>query len=950
VRSRITKFVLWFGLLAAAVHMPKPVRAAPPVDPASGEEPHVEDDASGHNCASVSTRLVLDHYGAFSTEGLDAAIDWDDGVTLVDIEAYLDDRGLNVQSQSTDERGLDDWDLKIVAIRGLDAQPHYVIVWSEHAGMVEVSDPHSGRGWIGSSEMERFQLDDHSVLRVFAVPKTIPDTPEWIVLRSRTGLELPVRIHEGMACSNVPALPHVPPCEIDEHVAFENELKSSGGELVMWADVEAGEQQVLLQIAAFPPTEAATSIERFAAEVEAGAGRSLFYELGTIGASTFMRFKDNQFFSQSVSYVLPGDQATILVNASGLTDHEALDVVAWRAALTLSHRLPSSSFYRDHGFSDERSSRALRRRSRQEDVKMGEKVGEALGMSIFGALLPWLVWVGAKGWPRRQRSASSSYDIGNVRKRQPLLAAIRRPGELSLGIGLALSHAVTVTVWFLAMLVLPVGAFLIFAVLTLIAVWVAPQAMSSPLGLLIGLGFGGVLTTISMLRVALRRSLILNPESSNGIELNGLDGLFDGFNTKAPAQADIDRILVSVGPDAHTEVHGGHRVVVLGAPVIELLEPQELRAVIAHEEAHHEHLGMTLVEIVWRAATSSQLLVDLSSRPTAMTLEFEIISNGHHYIDVLEFMFVSFSDAATYIMEPAAQLTAAAACTLSHRLEFACDRAAAGQVAAQTLLSALRKITVISVAWEFYLAIWCRPSEGRADLASFVEFLNSGVLLELEPFIMAAWREESDRHPSGPRRAEALGLADPGFDLGCEWRLGSAPALADPELRRVIESEIAASAFQVQWSHWAAELIHARLSEDERHELADNEDLIPAVIILARYLPVAEIFVTTSELDPVSDTVLRGLEQMAMHQLINAKVVETRRNQLLKITQGFPGRCRLALELLVNFACLQAEHGQVRFAGLRGHQYICRRERLSESLARWRTHREIAERNPMLAR
>jgi hypothetical protein len=951
--------MLWFGVLVTAVHAPKPVHAAPPAAPASGVEPLVEDDTSGHNCASVSARLVLEHYGAFSTEGLDAAIDWDDGVTLVDIEAYLDDRGLSVQSQSPDERGLDDWDLKIVAVRGPEAQPHYVIVWSEHAGMVEVSGPHAGRGWIESSELERLQFDKHSVLRVSAVPKTIPDTPEWVVLRSRTGLKLPVRIHEGMACSCAPALPHVPLCEVDV-CAWGDALASSGSELLMLASVQAGEQMVELTIAALPQTGAATSIERFATDFGSSSSGMTSdqphrgYDLVAIRTSTFMRFKIDNFFNRSVSYVLPdvpyvlpGDHAIILVSASGPTDIEVLDEVAWRAALTTSPRLPTS-FYRNPGFYERRRSAQDERWLWEQGVKRGQNQAKrfdgVLVMSIVGAPLPWLLWVGAKGWPLRQRSASSSYATGNVRKRRPLLAAIPRPGELALGIGLILSHVVAVTVWFLAMLVLPVGAYLLFAVLIIGAVWSAPQAMSYPLGLLIGLGFGGVVTTISMLRVALRRSLIMNPESSNGVELSGLDGLFDGLNAGVRAQADFDKVLVSVGAVAHTEIHGGRRVVVLGAPVVELLEPQELRAVIAHEEAHHEHLGMTLVEIVWRAATSSQLLVELSSRPTALTLEFEIMWNGHHYIDLLESMFVSFSGAARYIMEPAGQLTAAAACTLSHRLEFACDRAAAGQVAAQTLLSALRKITVISVAWEFYLAIWCRPSEGRADLASFVEFLNSGVLLELKPFIMAAWHEESGRHPSGPRRAKALGLTDTGFDLGCEWRLGSAPALADPELRRVIELEIGASAFQVQSSHWALELIHARLSEDEREDLADNEDMIPAVIILARYMPIAEIFVTASELDPVSDTVLRGLEQMVMHRLLDANVVETRRDQLLK--RGCPARPRLALELLVNFACFHAGHGEVRLAALRGHQHIYRRERLSESIARWRRHRVIAERNP----
>jgi Zn-dependent protease with chaperone function len=540
--------------------------------------------------------------------------------------------------------------------------------------------------------------------------------------------------------------------------------------------------------------------------------------------------------------------------------------------------------------------------------------------------LPWLTWICAKGWSRYR----------------PFLASIRRPREVVLAIGLTLSHAVAVTVWFLAMLVLPVGGYLLFAALSVYAaVWLPYLPLTDNMYTWIGPGFGWVLTIISMLRITLRRSLILNQESSEGVELNGLDELLGGSSTKVLAQADFDKILVSVGPDAHTEVRGGRRVVVLGAPIIELLEPQELRAVVAHEEAHHEHMGMTLVEIVWRGATSSQLLVDLSSRPTTMTCEFEIGSNDHYeIINLLENMFVKFATVAKLIMKPSARLTSAAARELSHRLEFACDRAAAGQVGADTLLSALRKITVISVAWEFYLGIWCQPSEGRADLASFVEFLNSGVLLELEPFITSAWREESDRHPSGPRRAEALGVADTGFDLGCEWRLDNASALANPELRRVIESQIVASAFQAQWSHWALELIHARLSEDERHELADNQDMIPAVIILARYLPAAEIFVRTSGLDRVSDTVLRGLEQMAMQQLIDTKVVETRRNQLLKSTNGFPDRSRLALELLVNLASVLPPHQQVRLVGLRGHHYICRRERLSESIARWQKHRE----------
>lgn len=185
------------------------------------------------------------------------------------------------------------------------------------------------------------------------------------------------------------------------------------------------------------------------------------------------------------------------------------------------------------------------------------------------------------------------------------------------------------------------------------------------------------------------------------------------------------------------------RFLIMGLPLLDILSPAELRAVIAHEYGHYVGGDTRVGQWIWRTrAAIGRTLEELHDEDSwgrrLIQLPFELYGK----------MFL--------------RITAA----VSRREEFAADRLAARVAGSDVQASALRRIHVAAPAFDAYFADEVVPllQAGRRPplAAGFSRFMTAEGVQEATRRHAESLREETtnayDSHPSLPERLRALGF------------------------------------------------------------------------------------------------------------------------------------------------------------------------------------------------
>ncbi len=214
---------------------------------------------------------------------------------------------------------------------------------------------------------------------------------------------------------------------------------------------------------------------------------------------------------------------------------------------------------------------------------------------------------------------------------------------------------------------------------------------------------------------------------------------------------------------------GGHRVMALGLPLMNVLNVAELKAVLAHEFGHYGAGDTRMGRLVHRTHLAmGQTLEAVSGRWT-------------------EALFRWYG-----------QLMQRVSMAVSRRQEFAADEFAARATSAGALASGLTKVDSAGLLFDFYLGSEVIPVLGAGYLppvgAGFVTYLNRSELARNAEALLAHLSAQRDRtfdsHPPTADRVAALHA----------MALPPRPGLGDHQLAISLVRDVPALEAAVHWS------------------------------------------------------------------------------------------------------------------------------------------------------
>lgn len=221
-----------------------------------------------------------------------------------------------------------------------------------------------------------------------------------------------------------------------------------------------------------------------------------------------------------------------------------------------------------------------------------------------------------------------------------------------------------------------------------------------------------------------------------------LFALLDGVAARCE-QRPVDRVHLTLDLNAGVLEHRGDRILHLGHGLMSVLEPDELRAVMAHEHGHYAGGDTRLVHWTWRTEASAVATVQ------------HLAASGSRII--------------RWPFQLYAMLLLRITSRVSRRAEFLADRFAAQRTSADALGRALTRLASDSGMFDGYLASDLSPMTA----AGLLPPVDRGFAMVLASPDMAEYRADALRdrvddtddpyasHPTYAARRAALGQAVP---------------------------------------------------------------------------------------------------------------------------------------------------------------------------------------------